>query len=152
MALSVVCPLVAVRHYGHFEFFSPVSNGQRSFGLADRVVLCLGSLGQRVAERVRAGAYQRLAAAEAVGRAFALYPAGLCCKRGLAVYEGGTVVFLAKVGTLQGHFCLADRQVPLGCLYIKVCCYIISRCILNLVGSRYRDLAYGISYVLSGRR
>ena len=92
-----------------------IGNRQLTEDHVDVVVVRLGVVLQRVAERVGASAHQRLGASEGASGAFALGPAGLHRKRGLllaAVFVGQSraVVFLRKISGLKLHLRLGDSN------------------------------------------
>ena len=91
-----------------------VGDRQRALGLGDVVVICLGVVLELVAERVGAGADERLGARELVGRALALDKTLLRFEGGLSVREGGAVVRLAQVGGLERNVALCDVDIAVG--------------------------------------
>ena len=114
MGLSVIRRFSAVRFYFNLVLLGTILDLQRSFGLADVIVVCLGVAVQCIAECVRTLAHHCLAACECVRRTFAFNPARLCRQGRVSVHQRCSVVFLLQVRALQRYGALTNCQLA-GC-------------------------------------
>ena len=111
--LAVVDRGEAVRGQRDLELRGAVGDGQGSGHGADRVVVRVGAIVQRVGERVLALTDDRTGTGDVIGRAFAGDEA-VARDRDVAVRQRGAVVFLAVGCARQGDGALRDLLITVG--------------------------------------
>ena len=109
MLPTVILHSIRLARDRHNHFGFGCRDCQRSFGLGDRIVVRLRALVQRVGERVRARANNRLASRHVIHRAFAVSKA-VAAYRHFAVRQRIAVVDLLARARGQRHAALVDRQ------------------------------------------